>query len=55
LKLGEGKIKKVPDLPEAYTNVKPANLRENPKPSVTTSFALPAIDSITAHLKQKFA
>lgn len=53
LKLGEGKLNKVPDLPDAYTNVQPANLKEIPQPPVTTSSALPAIDS-RAHLKQGF-
>lgn len=54
MKLGEGKLKKVPDLPEEYTNVQPANLKEIPQPPVTTRYALPAIDSIRAHLKQEF-
>lgn len=54
LKLGEGKLKKVPDFPEAYTNVQPSNSKEIPQPLVTTSFALRTIDSTRAHPKQEF-
>ena len=47
LEVGEGKTKKVPQLPESYINIKPAFLKEDPKPLVCTSFLMPNVESIT--------
>ena len=46
LKVGHGKTKKVPELPESYSNIQPAYLREVPKPPVVESFVLPDVQLI---------
>ena len=50
-----GKLRRVPELPEAFTNIKPANLKENPAPPLTKDVILPSVHSITTHLKQEYA
>ena len=40
--VAEGRTKKVPDLPESYTNIPPAFFRKkNPEPSIRDDFSLP--------------
>ena len=50
----EARVKKVPELPEAYTNVKPAYITKNPNPPVVTSMTYPVPGSIKSHLKEEY-
>ena len=50
----EMKVKKVPELPEAYTNIGPAYITQNPNPPPVTSPSLPAPESISSHLKEEY-
>jgi len=49
------KVKKVPELPEAFTNVLQAYIKNNPNPPPAAYDSLPAPESIQSHLKQEFA
>ena len=50
----EMKVKKVPELPEAYTNIRPAYITQNPNPPPVASPSLPAPESISSHLKEEY-
>jgi len=49
------KVKKVPELPEAFTNVLPDYIKKNPNPPPAAYHSLQAPESIQSHLKQEFA
>jgi len=49
------KVKKIPELPEAFTNVLPAYIKKNPNPPPAAYNSLPAPESIQSHFKQEFA
>ena len=51
----EMKVKKVPELPEAYTNIRPAYITINPNPPPVASQSLPAPESIWSHLKEEYS
>ena len=51
----EMKVKKGPELPEAYTNVRPAYFTINPNPPPVASQSLPAPESIWSHLKEEYS
>jgi len=51
---GESKVKKVPELPEAFTNVAPAYIATKPTPPTTPVLVLPAPESFKIQLKQEF-
>ena len=56
LRLNENmKMKRVPELPEAYTNVRPANIPKKPSPPPVVCHSIPAPQSIQSHLKEEFA
>ncbi len=48
------KVKTVPELPEAYTNVLPAYITKNPNPPPAVCHCLPAPHSIQSHLKDEY-
>ena len=48
-------MKRVPELPEAYTNVHPANIPKKPSPPPTVCNPIPAPQSIQSYLKEEFA
>ena len=48
------KVKKVPELPESYTNVKPAYISKNPNPPVKQGQSLPDPNSFKSHLEEEF-
>ena len=50
----EMKVKKVPELPETYTNIRPAYITQNPNPPPVASPSLPAPESISSHLKEEY-
>ena len=50
----EMKVKKVPELPEAYTNIRPAYIAQNPNPLPVASPSLPAPELISSHLKEEY-
>ena len=52
---GESKVKKVPELPEAFTNVSPTYIATKPTPPTTPVLVLPAPESFKIQLKQEFA
>jgi len=52
--IGDGKAKKVPELPEAFTNIPPAYIAKKPTPPTTSVFSLPSLESFTTHLKQEY-
>jgi len=54
IRIVETKAKKVPELPESFTNIQPAHLPKDPEPSVTETFDLPDPESVMFHLKQEF-
>ena len=49
------KLKKVPELPDAFTNVWPAFITKNPNPPTAGSLPYPAPGSIWSHLKEEYA
>ena len=49
------KLKKVPELPDAFTNVWPAFITKNPNPPTAGSLPYPAPESIWSHLKEEYA
>ena len=49
------KMKRVPELPEAYTNVRPANIPKKPSPPPVVCHSIPAPQSIQSQLKEEFA
>lgn len=49
------KMKTVPKLPEAYTNVRPAYLIKKPNPPPVVCHSFPAPQSIQSHLKEEYA
>ena len=51
---GDYRVKKVPELPEAFTNVKPAYLTKNPKPPAVPRKLYQALHSIQPHLKEEY-
>jgi len=55
LKLSEVKVKKVPELPETYTNVCPAYITKNPNPPPVVCHSFPAPESIQSHLKEEYS
>ncbi len=55
LKLHVGtKPKRVPELPEAYTNIPPAYMAKNPNPPSMPNPTLPSADSIRSHLLEEY-
>ena len=48
------KVKKVSELPEAYTNIRPAYITQDPNPPPVASPSLPAPGSISSHLKEEY-
>ena len=56
IKLNAGvKVKKVPELPEAFTNVRPAFINGNPNPPSVESLPNPEPELIRSHLKEEYA
>ena len=51
----EMKVKKGPELPEAYTNIRPAYITINPNPPPVASQSLPAPESIWSHLNEEYS
>ena len=47
------KVKRVPELPESFTNVRPAHIAKNPTPSKEVSLTQPSPNSIQSHLKEE--
>lgn len=50
----EMKVKKVPELPEAYTNIRPAYITKKPNPPPVANQFLPAPKSILPHSKEEY-
>eukprot|EP00745_Piridium_sociabile_P026549 TRINITY_DN4240_c0_g1_i3.p1 TRINITY_DN4240_c0_g1~~TRINITY_DN4240_c0_g1_i3.p1 ORF type:complete len:1496 (-),score=398.92 TRINITY_DN4240_c0_g1_i3:837-5324(-) len=48
------RVHKVPELPDAFTNVQPAYITKNPNPAVVEAHPYPAPESIHLHLKQEY-
>lgn len=48
------KVKKVPELPESYTNVKPAYISKSPDPPGKPGLSLPDPDSFQSHREEEF-
>lgn len=48
------KMKTAPELPEAYTNVRPAYITKNPNPPPVVCHSFPAPHSIQSHLKDEY-
>ena len=46
------KVKRVPELPESYTNVRPAHIAKNHTPHKEMSLTLPSPTFIQSHLKE---
>ena len=46
------KVKKVPELPESFTNGRPAHIAKNPTPHKEVSLTLPSPTFIQSHLKE---
>ena len=44
------RVKKVPELPEAFTHVRPAYITKNPNPPAVGSNSYPAPESIQSHM-----
>jgi hypothetical protein len=55
LKLGDKTVKRVPALPESYTNVKPAYLRVSPEPSAAPNGVVESMGSISTNPSLKYA
>ena len=49
------KVKKVSELPDTFTNVRPVLITKNPNPPTVRSLPYPAHVSIRSHLKEKYA
>jgi len=47
-------VKKVPELPKSYTNVKPADISKNPNLLVKQGQSLPDLNSFKLHLEEEF-
>ena len=47
-------MKKVPELPEVFTNVKPAYFTNNPNPPAVPSQLYPSPLSIKSHLREEY-
>ena len=47
-------MKRVPELPEVFTNVKPASFTNNPNPPVVPSQLYPLPLSIKSHLREEY-
>ena len=50
----EMRVKKVQELPEAYTNIRPAYITQNANNPPVASPSLPAPESILSHLKEEY-
>lgn len=51
----DGKAKRVPELPEAFTVIPPAYIAKKPVPPTTPVFSMPSLESIATHLKHEYA
>ena len=48
-------MKRVPELPESFTNIRPAHIAKNPTPPKEGSFTFPSPNFIQSHLKEECA